>query len=34
MNIRTRMMYKALFLWQRRGRKWVDGMWVKNAGRN
>lgn len=31
MNIRTRMMYKAIFLWERRGWLWGrDGRWEKH----
>ena len=30
MNIRTRMVYRAINLWQRRGRKWTGGRWVEH----
>jgi len=28
MNIRTRMMYKAIFLWERKGYIWVNAKWI------
>lgn len=32
MNIRTLMIYKAIFLWERRGYIWTGGRWVKHDG--